>query len=45
MIDIYVGFTILSVLTMKKNVFWDVSPWSMVEVHTRFGGTYYLHAY
>jgi hypothetical protein len=28
---------------MKSNIFWDVTPCSLIEVHRRFGGIYCLH--
>jgi hypothetical protein len=28
-----VGFEVLTVVTMKSIIFWDVTPYSLVEVH------------
>jgi hypothetical protein len=30
------------IMTSRPTIFWDVTPCSPVEVHRRFGGTYYL---
>lgn len=34
---------VLRMVTTRITVFWDVTPCSMVEIHSRLGGTYYLH--
>jgi hypothetical protein len=28
---------------MKSNVMWDITPYSLLKVNRRFGGTYRLH--
>jgi hypothetical protein len=40
---IFVRFEVLSAVTMKRTIFWDVTLCSPVDVHQRFGGTYCLH--
>jgi hypothetical protein len=38
----YVRFEVLTAVTMKNSVFWDVAP-CRYFVNRRFGGTYRLH--
>jgi hypothetical protein len=38
----FIGFDILTVVTLKMVIFWDVTPSSPVEVYRCFGGTYCL---
>jgi hypothetical protein len=38
-----VGFEVLTAVVMKSTVFWDVTPYSPLEVNRCFGGTYHLH--
>jgi hypothetical protein len=38
----YVGFEVLTAVTMKNSIFWDITPHSPVKVDRRFGGTYCL---
>jgi hypothetical protein len=35
-----VGFEVLTAVTMKGFIVWDVTPCSLVEVHKRSEGTY-----
>jgi hypothetical protein len=37
-----VGFEVLTAMTMKSNIFWDMQSCSLVEVHRPFGGIYCL---
>jgi hypothetical protein len=39
----YVKCEVLSAVTMKNTVSWNVTPCSVVEICRRFGGTNYLH--
>jgi hypothetical protein len=39
----YVGFEVLTAMTMKSSVFWDVTLCSPEDIHLRFGETYCLH--
>jgi len=39
----YVRFQVLTVVSMKFRVFWDVAPCIHVEVDRRFRGVYCLH--
>jgi hypothetical protein len=42
---IHEGFRILTAVTTKAVMLWDITPCSPAEVHRRFGGTYFrLHA-
>jgi hypothetical protein len=41
-IDFIVGFQVLTAVTMKNSVFWDVAPCRSC-MNRRFGGTYRLH--
>jgi hypothetical protein len=38
-----IRFLLLTAVTMKSSVFWDVTVYSPVKVHRLFGGTCYLH--
>jgi hypothetical protein len=38
-----VGFEALTTVTMKISVFWDITPYSQVEVSRCFRGTYRPH--
>jgi hypothetical protein len=38
-----VRFEILTAVIMKNTVFWNLMPYSLVEVGRRFGRTYYLY--
>jgi hypothetical protein len=38
-----VGFEVLIPVTTKNTAFWHITPCSVVEVHRRFGGTYWLY--
>jgi hypothetical protein len=35
-----VGFEVITAVTVKCNIIWDVTPCSVVNVYRRFGGTY-----
>jgi hypothetical protein len=39
----FVGFEVLTAVTIKSTVFRSVRAFSPVDVHGRFGGKYYLH--
>jgi hypothetical protein len=39
----WVGFEVLTAVSMKMAVFWVVAPWSLVEVYQRFRGPCCLH--
>jgi hypothetical protein len=39
----YVGFDVLTVVTMKNIILWNVTSYSQVEFHRRFGGMYCFH--
>jgi hypothetical protein len=39
----HVGFEVLTAVTLKSTVFWDVTSCSAVGVHWHFGGIYDLH--
>jgi hypothetical protein len=39
----YAGFEVLTAVVMKSTVFWDITPYSSLNVNQRFGGTYCLH--
>jgi hypothetical protein len=41
--NVVVGFQVLTAVSMKFRVFWDVAPCSHVEVDRRFRGAYCLH--
>jgi hypothetical protein len=34
---------VLTAVTMKSAIFWNVTPCIRAEIHRRFGGIYYLH--
>jgi hypothetical protein len=38
-----VGFENFTTVIMKSNIFWDITPYSLLSVNRRFGGTYHLH--
>jgi hypothetical protein len=38
-----VRFQVLTAMSMKMAVFWDVAPCSLVDIVRRFRGTYCLH--
>jgi hypothetical protein len=38
-----VGFEVLTAVVMKSNIFWDITPCSLLKVNRRFGGTHHLH--
>jgi hypothetical protein len=38
-----VSFEVLTAVVMKSFIFWDITPFSPVEVKRRFGETYCLH--
>jgi hypothetical protein len=38
-----VGFEVLTAVVAKSSVFWYIMPFSLLEVHQRFGGTCHLH--
>jgi hypothetical protein len=39
----FVGFEVLTSVTMKSSVFWDITPCSLVKVSRCFRGTYEYH--
>jgi hypothetical protein len=40
---LFAGFHVLTAVTMKGTVFWDIAPYSLLEVHRRCGVTYFLY--
>jgi hypothetical protein len=42
-LDLSVRFEVLTAVTMKNIVFWDVAPCRSCELNRRFGVTYRLH--
>jgi hypothetical protein len=38
-----VRFQVLTATSMKMTVFWDVVPYSLIEIYRRFRGAYCLH--
>jgi hypothetical protein len=38
-----VRFEVLAALNTKITIFWDITPYSPLNVNRRFGGTYRLH--
>jgi hypothetical protein len=38
-----VRFQVLTAMSMKMTVFWDIAPCSLVEINLYFRGTYCLH--
>jgi hypothetical protein len=38
-----VKFRVHTAMNMKMAVFWDVKPYSPIDIDRRFGGTYCLH--
>jgi hypothetical protein len=36
----YVRLGILTVVTVKMTLFWDLTPYSLVDIYQRFGGVY-----
>jgi hypothetical protein len=43
MMNFHVKFEVITSMTMKNTVFWDMMPHSLVEVYQCFGGAYCLH--
>jgi hypothetical protein len=39
----FVGFEVFTAVVMKRIIFWDVTPCSLLSCNRRFGGTYRLH--
>jgi hypothetical protein len=39
----YMRFQVITAVSMKFRVFWDVAPRSHVQVYQRFRNAYYLH--
>jgi hypothetical protein len=39
----YVRFHVLTAVSTKIVAFWDIAPWSLVEIDRRFRGEYCLH--
>jgi hypothetical protein len=39
----FVRFKVLTAMSMKMVVFWDVAPRSLVDTDRHFGGVYYLY--
>jgi hypothetical protein len=33
-------FEVLTTMTMKSKIFWDLTPYNLVEVYRPFGGMY-----
>jgi hypothetical protein len=42
-LKLLVRFQLLTAASMKMTVFWDISPYSLVEVDRRFRDVYCLH--
>jgi hypothetical protein len=38
-----VRFQVLTAVSLKMTAFWDIAPFSLVEVDRRFRGVYWLH--
>jgi hypothetical protein len=38
-----VGFEVFTAVVMKRIIFWDITPCSLLSVNQCFGGTYRLH--
>jgi hypothetical protein len=38
-----VGFEVITLVVMKRSVFWDITACSLLKVNCRFGGTCHLH--
>jgi hypothetical protein len=34
-----VGFEVLTAVVMKRSIFWDITPGSLLKANRRFGGT------
>jgi hypothetical protein len=43
MMNWYAGFKVLTVVVMKRTVFWDIMSCSLLKVNRCFGGTYRSH--
>jgi hypothetical protein len=39
----FIVFEVLAVVVMKNTVFWDIKPYSLLNVNGRFRGTHRLH--
>jgi hypothetical protein len=39
-----VGFEILATAVLKSSIFWNIMSRYPLELHRRFGGTFYIHA-
>jgi hypothetical protein len=39
----YIKFQVLTAASVTMTVFWEVAPWSVVEIGQHFGGTHCLH--
>jgi hypothetical protein len=40
---IIMGYEVLTPVVMKRTIFWDITPCSLLKVSRRFGGPYRLH--
>jgi hypothetical protein len=40
---VILGFEVLTAVSMKSTIFWDITPRSPLNVNRRFGATYRLH--
>jgi hypothetical protein len=40
---LYVRFEAVTAVTMKSVIFWDVTPYSLVEAYRHFRGKYCIH--
>jgi hypothetical protein len=43
MIENSVGFVVLTAVTINDTIFWNVMPYSSIDIHRRFAGKYYFH--
>jgi hypothetical protein len=41
-ISVFVGLEVLTAVIMKSSVFWDITPYTQIEVHGRFGRKFRL---
>jgi hypothetical protein len=41
----YLAFEILTVMVMKKCVFWDIMPCSLLKINQHFGGAFWFLAW